>query len=206
MRLTNRWNRLVYGLWSPVYDSALGWFFRPGRERAHAVAAVRSGERVLLLGVGTGADLPLLPAGVRAVGIDLSEAMLERARARLPLPMREIVLQVGDAQAPAVEPGSFDVVMLELILSVVPDARACMREAVRAVRPGGRLVVFDKFLAEGEAPSVKRRVVNAVTTTFGTDVTRQFGALIAGLPCTVVADEPSILGGAYRVILVRRDS
>lgn len=69
MRLTNRWNRFVYRLWSPIYDGLFDRFFAaPGRRRAMQVLALQPGERVLLVGVGTGADLPLLPAGIRAVG------------------------------------------------------------------------------------------------------------------------------------------
>ncbi len=51
----------------------------------HAVLAPNTAEHVLLVGVGTGADLTLLPPGVRALGVDLSAAMLARAKARLPL-------------------------------------------------------------------------------------------------------------------------
>lgn len=204
MRLSNRSNRIVYRLWAPVYDAVMARPFRVGRARAMALAALTPGERVLLPGVGTGADLPLLPEGVRVVGVDLSEAMLARARARLPLRGREIILEQGDAQALAVEEASFDVAILNLVLSVVPDGRRCMGEALRALRPGGRIAVFDKFLPEGRAPGLRRRLANAVTTLLGTDINRRLEELMAGMPCTVVHDEPGLLGGLYRVVLLRK--
>ena len=72
MRMTNRWNRVVYRLWAPVYDATVSHLFMPGRHRAIQLLALQPGERVLLVGVGTGADLPLLPPGVQAMGTDLS--------------------------------------------------------------------------------------------------------------------------------------
>jgi phosphatidylethanolamine/phosphatidyl-N-methylethanolamine N-methyltransferase len=64
MKMSNRWNRFIYHLWAPVYDAALEGLFRPGRARALASLALQPGERVLLVGVGTGADLAYLPPGV----------------------------------------------------------------------------------------------------------------------------------------------
>ncbi len=178
MRLTNRWNRLVYRLWAPIYDTVLGAFFRPGRRRAMALLDPKPGERVLLIGVGTGADLPLLPAGVTALGIDLSAAMLARAHARLPLPGREVTLIEGDAQALPPGLGTFDAAVFNLVLSVVPDGAACLRETLRLLRPGGRIVIFDKFAPEGASPSPARRLLNGVTTLLGTDITRRLDDLV----------------------------
>lgn len=52
------------------------------------------------------------------------------------------------AQQPLVEKGSCDAVLVNLILSVIPDGAACLRSALRSLKPDGRAVVFDKFLPE----------------------------------------------------------
>jgi len=204
MRMTNRRNRIIYALWAPFYDAMLARIFRRGRVRAMEVLAPTSSERILLVGVGTGADLPLLPPGARAVGIDLSAAMLKRAGARLPLAGRAIQLQRGDAEALPFGSASFDVVVLNLILSVVPDPSACLREALRVLRPGGRAVVFDKFLPDREKPALGRRLGNLFTTLIGTDINRGLAEILDGQPCSVIRDEASLLGGMYRVVLLRR--
>ena len=204
MKMTNRWNQIIYRLWAPIYDQTVGRFFAPGRSRAMEVLDIQPGERVLLLGVGTGEDLPWLPQGVHAVGIDLSAAMLARAQARLPLPGRQIDLILGDAQALMVEDGTFDVVVLSLILSVVPDGAACLASGLRALKPGGRVVIFDKFLADEENISLGRKLLNLGSTFFGTDITRRFCDLATGIDWVVVSNEPSIVSGMYRVILFRK--
>lgn len=204
MKLSNAYNRFVYRLWSPVYDAVLERFFAPGRRRAMEIVDLRAGERACLIGVGTGSDLPYLPPGVDAVGVDLSADMLSRARRKLPIAGCTIDLIVGDAEALPLDGASFDAAVLNLILSVVPDPARCLSEALRVVRPGGRIVVFDKFLRDGAQPSAGRRLLNMVSTLFGTDINRRLEDMRAGQACAVVSDEPSLAGGLYRVVLLKR--
>ena len=137
MKMTNRWNRWIYRLWAPVYDATVGRFFLPGRKRAIELLDLQPGERLLLVGVGTGADLPLLPQGIQVVGVDLSPEMLAQAQKKLSLPGLAVSLIQGDAQRLLVQEASFDAVIFHLILSVIPDGRACFRENLRSPQAGG---------------------------------------------------------------------
>jgi ubiquinone/menaquinone biosynthesis C-methylase UbiE len=204
MKMTNRWIQFIYRLWAPIYDTTVGHFFLPGRQRAIELLNLQPGERVLLVGVGTGADLPLLPMGVQAIGVDISPYMLSRAQQKLPLPGRDVALLQGDAQQLLVDEARFDAVIFNLILSVIPDAAACLKENLRALKPGGRAVVFDKFLPDGSRLALGRRLLNLGSTIFGTDITRRFGDLSKGAGVQVVRDEPSLMSGTYRVILLQR--
>ncbi len=204
MKMTNTYNRFIYRLWAPIYDATVGGVFQSGRKRAFDILDLQPGERVLLVGVGTGADLPLLPEGVQAVGVDLSPAMLAKARVRLPLPGCEVELLEGDAQKLQVEEAGFDAVVFNLILSVIPDGRACLRENLRALKPGGRAVVFDKFLPDVGQLSFGRRLLNIGSTLFGTDINRRFCDMAQGLDLVITRNEPSIMNGLYRVILIKR--
>lgn len=203
MKMSNRWNRVVYRLWSPIYDAVFERVFRRGRERAMKVVELQAGESVCFIGVGTGADLRYLPEGVRAVGVDLSEAMLSRARNKLPIRGGDVKLRLGDAQALPLDGASFDAVVLNLVVSVVPDPARCLSEALRVLRPAGRIVVFDKFVPDDRNPSFGRRLLNVVTKLFGTDINRRLGDIAAGLPCAIAHDEPSIFSGVYRVVLLK---
>ena len=204
MKMSNRWNQFIYRLWAPIYDSTVDHLFLPGRKRALQLLDLQRGEKVLLVGVGTGADLPLLPAGVDATGIDLSPDMLAQARLKLDLCAASVKLIEGDAQSLLVDAASFDAAILNLILSVIPDGQACLVSALRALKPGGRAVIFDKFLPEGKNPSLVRKIVNLFSTLFGTDINRRLSDLMKDCPCEVTHDEPSIAGGMYRVVMLRK--
>lgn len=204
MKMTNQRNQLIYRLWAPIYDSTVNNFFVPGRKRAMDLLNLQSGERVLLVGVGTGADLPLLPAGVDVTGIDLSPDMLAKARLKPTRNLLAIKLIQGDAQTLLVDESFFDAVILNLILTVIPDGNACLRSALRALKPGGRAVIFDKFLPEGKNPSAIRKLFNFFSTLLGTDINRRLSDMINDCPCKIVHDELSIGGGMYRVILLRK--
>lgn len=206
MKLTNRWNLLIYRLWSPIYDVVLTRLFASGRQRALQLLELQPAERVLIVGVGTGADLPLLPRGVSTFGVDLSRDMLARANAKLPLTERNILLVCGDAQSLPISLQSFDAVILNLILSVVSDSAACWRESLAALKPNGRIVIFDKFAPEQDNQSVRRRILNIFSTLVGTDITREFSAITDGTRSMIVHDEPSLFRGTYRVMLAHPES
>jgi ubiquinone/menaquinone biosynthesis C-methylase UbiE len=74
--------------------------------------ALQRGGKVLIVGVGTGADLLLLPAGVEATGIDLSPDMLAKACLKLDRCAVPVKLIQGDAQTLLVEEASFNAAIL----------------------------------------------------------------------------------------------
>jgi ubiquinone/menaquinone biosynthesis C-methylase UbiE len=149
--------------------------------------------------------LPYLPAGVQATGIDLSDAMLAKARTRLPIAGREIILQRANAEALPFDDASFDAAILNLILSVVGDPDSALRETVRVLRRGGRAVIFDKFLPAGTEPSWSRQCLNTlIMRPFGTDINCRLEPLLARSRVTVVSDEPSLFRGSYRIVEIRK--
>jgi ubiquinone/menaquinone biosynthesis C-methylase UbiE len=201
--MNNARNQTIYKLWAPLYDWVLGPFAGKARRRAIEALNLRAGERVLLSGVGTGLDLPHLPAEVKATGIDLSPAMLRKAQPKTA--GRHVTLCEMNAQALEFAAASFDVVILHLILSVVPDGAVAFREAWRVLRPGGRVVIFDKFAPEGKRPSAVRRGVGRISALFGTDPNRRLSDIIGQPPdMKIERDEPSLLRGQYRIVLLSK--
>jgi ubiquinone/menaquinone biosynthesis C-methylase UbiE len=203
MKLTNRWNRFIYRLWAPIYDVLFDrLIFVRVRRRLFSILALQSEEWVLLVGIGTGADLPFLPAGISAVGLDLSPDMLAQAQAKISATGQTICLIQADAQRLPLYDQTFDAAVLSLVLSVVPEAKACWQETMRVLRPGSRAMIFDKFLADNASPSWGRRLLSQGAVLLGTDINRRFGEILSHRPGQVVRDEPSLLRGAYRIILV----
>ena len=143
----------AYGRWAPVYDLIFDLPFHPGRlasARAAADAAGPAGD-VLVIGVGTGLELPLLPAGIRITGIDISAPMLREAEQRVERKGLAQVkaLQVMDAQSLLFPNSSFDVALAPYVMSVVPQPARALDEAWRVLRPGGSLVIMNHFAAAG---------------------------------------------------------
>lgn len=203
--MNNRWNQFIYARWAPIYDRVLdATLFVKGRRRALALLAPQPGQRLLLVGVGTGADLPWLPAGVSAIGVDLSAAMLARAKAKAASRNPIATLIRSDAGRLPVAMGTCDGAVLNLVLSVVPDPRACWAETTRVVRPGSRIVVFDKFVADDADAPLGRRLLNLGARCLGTDINRRLVDIVDDDRNRVLADEASVLGGLYRIVLFER--
>lgn len=193
------WNRLRYTFYAPLYDQLVGRLgpFTRGRRRAFELARLQPGERLLLVAAGTGLDLPLVPAGVSVLATDITPAMLARLESRARALRRPVHTAVMDAARLAIPDGSMDCVALHLALAVVPDPEATIREAVRVLRPGGRISVFDKFLPEGRRASPLRRVVSAVANVVASDLNRRLEPLLAHAGLTLVAHESVGLGGNF---------
>jgi ubiquinone/menaquinone biosynthesis C-methylase UbiE len=102
-------------------------------------------RRLLDIGCGAGRMLELLaPHADSAVGIDLSAAMLGVARARLEQAgARNVQLRQGDIYALPVEPGSADLAVVHQVLHYLDNPARALREAARALAPGGRLIAVD---------------------------------------------------------------
>ena len=205
---TTRWNRIRYNLWSLFYDPLLR-LLQPGRRQALEQAAPRAGERILIVGGGTGLDLPLLAElGAAEADIvlgDIAPAMLARAKKRAEaLGLPRVRIKVMDAQALPLEDECFDLVLLHLILAVVPDPQACIREAARVLKPDGRVSIYDKFLPDGRRPGWLRRVLNAVMESLATSITRQLGPLLDHAGLEKVIDQPSHFNGFFRTVLAKK--
>lgn len=99
---------------------------------------------VLDVGCGTGSlSLLLAQAGHRVIGVDLAPRMVSQADRKLEavgLPGRFLV---GDAASPPVRGEAFDVVLSRHLVWTLPDPEAALREWVKRLRPGGRLILVE---------------------------------------------------------------
>ncbi|MCX7163458.1 MAG: class I SAM-dependent methyltransferase [Betaproteobacteria bacterium] len=190
-----------YTLVAPFYDAFLTAATVGARKRSLAALSGGPPRDVLLLGVGTGLDLPHLPRQHRYVGLDLTAAMLRRARPRAAglnfTPLR------GDVQHLPFHDASFDAAVLHLILAVVPAPALCLAEAVRVLKPGGALLVFDKFLRRGEAGW--KRLLNPLTRHVATRLDVVFEDVLDAVGgIRVTANEAALAAGWFRLIRLEK--
>jgi phosphatidylethanolamine/phosphatidyl-N-methylethanolamine N-methyltransferase len=190
-----------YTLISPFYDAVLTAATHAPRSKSLAVLP-QAPARVLLSGVGTGLDLPLLPTQHSYVGIDLTHAMLRRALPRAAaLDFRWVQ---GDAQRLPFAEKSFDHVILHLILAVLPDPSACLRETARVLVPGGSVLIFDKFLQPRQRAPL-RRLLNPVLRRVATRLDVVFEEVLDKTPqLCIESDQPALAAGWFRLIRLRR--
>jgi ubiquinone/menaquinone biosynthesis C-methylase UbiE len=175
-----------------------------GRKRALSLLALKPGERVLIVGVGTGADLPFLPADVDATGIDISPEMLAKARLILDRCPAAVKFIQGDAQTLLVDEASFDAAILNLILSVIPDGNACLQSALRSLKPGGRAAIIDKFLPEVKKSLGIAEFYQSLQHPARYGYQPPTWRPMKDCPCDITHDEASIAGGLVRVVMIKK--
>jgi ubiquinone/menaquinone biosynthesis C-methylase UbiE len=113
------------------------------REKAYTVAGVEVGKLAVDVGAGTGfLTEGLLHQGLRVIAVDPSEAMLAAMRKKL-ADRDALDCRVGTAERLPVTHGVADYVFGNMVLHHVDEPSAAIREMVRALKPGGKLVLTD---------------------------------------------------------------
>ena len=198
---TNSWNKLRYTLYTPGYDF-IARYFKESRKKSIDSLNIKAGDKVLIIGAGTGLDLEFLPLNCEITATDITPSMVDRIKKRNETLKLQVTSMVMDGQALDFEENSFDKVILHLIIAVIPDPIACLKEAERVLKPGGQISLFDKFVPKGQKASLLRRVTNGLTNFLFSDITRSFETIVSQTNLVVLSDEDADFKGNFRVILM----
>jgi len=134
-----------------------------GVANPHRVAPIEEGSIVVDIGCGAGMDLLLAaksagPRG-RAIGIDMTEAMAEKARASARAAgLDNVEVRLGDAMSLPLEDASADVVISNGVLNLTSDKAVAFGEVFRVLKPGGRFLYADIVVANELSESIRKDV------------------------------------------------
>lgn len=192
-----------YRFIAPFYDLFLERASAGARRRSLDKLAAEPAQRVLVDGAGTGLDFPFLPSQHDYVALDLTAAMLTRSHDRAG--ELDMAWVRGDSMALPFADAEFDCVVLHLITAVVPQPQRCLEEAARVLKPGGRVLLFDKFLRRGQQAWL-RRATSPLVAQLATRLDVVFEDVLEQVPqLQVVADEPALVGGWFRLIELKKE-
>lgn len=128
-----------------------------------SLGALAPGENVVEVGSGAGMDALIAarmvgPSG-SVVGVDMTEAMLEKARGSAEQAgLENVHFRFGYGESLPVSDGWADVVISNGVLNLMPDKVGAMKEMARVLKPGGRLQVADILVTREVSAKAKERI------------------------------------------------
>lgn len=178
--------------------------FHTARQRAIHLLHLQKMERLLILGVGNGFVIPLLPSGLWVTGVDSNPSYLQSARKRTA--GRYVTLELVDLQSLRYPDRYFDAAFLNLVFGNASDKPKLFHEAWRVIRPGGRLVILGSFLPDDKKMSSVCQWFGQLTECSAIRANRQLYNLIGNSTDMVIERKvPGLFYGWYQIILIRKE-
>ena len=147
-------------------------------------AGIKPGDTVLDLGSGAGNDAfvarRLVGETGRVIGIDMTGAMIEKARENnAKAGYSNVEFRLGEIEDMPVESNSIDVVLSNCVLNLVPDKESAFAEIMRVLRPGGHFSISDIVTSRGLPEELREVAALYAGCVSGALVKEEYLAIIA---------------------------
>lgn len=192
--------------WAALWYDATRWIYIRGRSRAVRELRLNPGASVLEIGCGTGLNFGRLALAVgpngRIVGLDFVRPMLQQAilKARQIMAANQAhvwLVQADGAELPLAN--GWDAVLFSYSLTMIPQWRRALAEAIRVLKPGGRMMALDFSDARWWPPGL-RHLLTGWLRWHGVDVSRDFPQLFTASGLSDVREIP-LYGHYVRLVI-----
>lgn len=198
----NSWNKIRYTLYTPIYDVIAG-IFKASRKKSIDALNINAGDKILIVGAGTGLDLEFLPDDCEIIATDLTPSMIAEIEKRNLKLKKNVKAIVMDGHKLEFNNEQFDKIILHLILAVIPDPIACIKECERVLKPSGEIAVFDKFVSADQKVSTIRKAFNVISNFLFSDITRKIEDILKNTKLKMISNEAADFNGNFRVIKIK---
>jgi len=170
----------VYEGMAPFYNFVFGkLLFMEGREASIDLLEIKSGQKILEVGVGTGLTLPLYPHNCSVVGVDLSANMLKEAEVLIKKKkLKNCTVREMNATNLEFADNTFDRVLGNLFISATSFPRESLLEMKRVCKPGGLIVLMNHFKSEHKVLGHLETAFNPVASRIGFKSNLEMGPLL----------------------------
>jgi len=130
-----------------------------------SLGKINSGDKVLDLGCGAGVDsiiaaMMVGPSG-GVVGLDIVPEMLNKAKSNLRLTqLANVTFKRASGENLPLSDDTFDIVISNGVINLIPDKESVLNELVRALKPGGRLMMADQVASGNVQKDLKARLAS----------------------------------------------
>jgi len=187
-----------------IYDRRSGSARSNSRDAGCEWLCSQANGETLEIGIGRGRTLPFYRRGIRLTGIELSAVAVDLAE----MLARELglnaIIHQGDAAALPYPDEHFDTVVFCYALCTIPDERTAVAEAVRVLRPGGRLLLVEHVRSPNRIVRTIERLIEPVSLwRMGDHLTREPLDHVLAEGLEVQTLERSWLGTVERLVAVK---
>lgn len=193
-----------YKRWAGVYDRVFGAVLQDGRNKLLRKVAKLQPKSIIEIGVGTGLLLPHYPPTARVVGVDVSEEMLTIARERIAKHnLTNTRVELSDGESLPFKDGEFECVVLPYVISVTPNPKALLHEAMRLCSSDGHIIIANHF-SGSKTWALLEKVAEPIAAKIGFHSTFSYDEHIGQSPLKVIEVEPANLLGLSKVVVGKR--
>ncbi|NOZ23147.1 MAG: methyltransferase domain-containing protein [Planctomycetes bacterium] len=191
----------IYNTYSRFYDWIFSPFFEQGQRIATKMMGVQPDEKVLEVGIGTGALLSFYPKDIDLVGIDVCQSMLERAEVlRKQIGMPNVELHHMDATQMDFPDSVFDKVMAAYVISVVPDPIAVGEEMKRVCKKNGEIYFVNHFQSPNPIVAAVEGVIEPIGQCLGFSTSLDLHDLLKEINLEPVLERPVNFLNLWRIV------